>query len=273
MCHYCGYSEPLPDACPECGGALEYVGVGTQRVEEALHQRFPGVEVIRMDADTTTASRSHEKLLTRFRTEKVPILVGTQMVAKGLDFENVTLVGVVAADQTLYVDDLRAAERTFSLLTQVVGRAGRGSKSGRALIQTYTPDNEVIRCAARQDYDSFYEEEIQLRQLRSYPPFENMFVFTASGLEEDGVLRTCLRLRQELTRALDSGEYQSIPYRLLGPAPAAVVKVNERYRYRLTLGAQNQKKLRDLIAHLLRQAQRDKVNRGVSIFVDVDPLD
>jgi primosomal protein N' (replication factor Y) len=195
------------------------------------------------------------------------------MVAKGLDFENVTLVGVVAADQTLYVDDFRAAERSFSLLTQVVGRAGRGRKAGRALIQTYTPDNEVIQCAARQDYDSFYEEDIELRRLRGYPPFEDLFVFTASGLEEDGVLRTCLHMRQVLTQALNSGEYRNISYRLLGPAPAAVVKVNERYRYRLILSAHNEKKLRELIAYLLRQTQRDKANRGVSIFVDVNPMD
>jgi primosomal protein N' (replication factor Y) len=273
MCHYCGHSEPLPEACPQCGGLLNFVGAGTQKVESELKEQFPGMRVLRMDTDTVTATRTHETILTEFREKKIPVLVGTQMVAKGLDFENVTLVGVVAADQTLYVDDFRAAERTFSLLTQVVGRAGRGSKSGQALIQTYTPGNEVIQCAARQDYDSFYQEEIQLRRLRGYPPFETMFVFTASGLEEDGVLRTCLRLRQELTRALDSREYQSISYRILGPAPAAVVKVNERYRYRLMLSAQNQKKLRDLIAHLLRQAQQDKGNRGVSVFVDVDPLD
>jgi primosomal protein N' (replication factor Y) len=273
MCHYCGHSEPLPEACPACGGLLNFIGAGTQRVETELKERFPGMRVLRMDTDTVNATRTHETILTEFREKKIPVLVGTQMVAKGLDFENVTLVGVVAADQTLYVDDLRAAERTFSLLTQVVGRAGRGSKSGRALIQTYTPDNEVIRCAARQDYDSFYEEEIELRRTRGYPPFANLFVFTASGREEDGVLRTCLRLRQELTRTLDSPDYRSISYQLLGPAPATVVKVNERYRYRLILCAKNQKKLRDLIAHLLRQAQRDKVNRGTSVFVDVDPMD
>jgi primosomal protein N' (replication factor Y) len=273
MCHYCGHSEPLPEACPACGGLLNFIGAGTQRVETELKERFPGMRVLRMDTDTVNATRTHETILTEFREKKIPVLVGTQMVAKGLDFENVTLVGVVAADQTLYVDDLRAAERTFSLLTQVVGRAGRGSKSGRAIIQTYTPDNEVIRCAARQDYDSFYEEEIELRRTRGYPPFANLFVFTASGREEDGVLRTCLRLRQELTRTLDSPDYRSISYQLLGPAPATVVKVNERYRYRLILCAKNQKKLRDLIAHLLRQAQRDKVNRGTSVFVDVDPMD
>lgn len=272
MCHYCGHTEPLPDSCPECGGLLNFVGAGTQKVEEELAERFPSVKVLRMDADTVTATRSHETILTRFREKKIPILLGTQMVAKGLDFENVTLVGVIAADQSLYVEDFRAGERTFSLLTQVAGRAGRGGKRGRAVIQTYTPENEVIRCAARQDYDSFFDEEIGLRRAQGYPPFADMFTLTASGLEELAVLHTCLRLRQELTRALESESYRDVGFRLLGPAPAAVVRVNDRYRYRLTLSAKNDKRLRGLVAYLVRQAQKDKMNRGVSIFVDVNPM-
>lgn len=272
MCHYCGHSQPLPEACPECGGILNFVGAGTQKVEEELKTLFPSVPVLRMDADTVTATRSHETILTEFRRKKVPILVGTQMVAKGLDFPNVTLVGVIAADQSLYIGDFRAGERSFSLLTQVVGRAGRGTKRGHALIQTYTPHNDVIQYAAKQDYDSFYAEEIEIRRACGYPPFGDMMVITASGLEESAVLHTCLRLRQELTRALDGTRYQNIGYRLLGPAPAAVAKVNERYRYRLTLQAANQKPLRELIAYLIQQAQRDKMNRGVSLFVDVNPL-
>ena len=273
MCHYCGYSEPLPRECPQCGGLLSFVGAGTQKVEEALKARFPAVPVLRMDTDTVTATHSHEKILTQFREKKIPILVGTQMVAKGLDFENVTLVGVISADQSLYVDDFRAGERTFSLLTQVVGRAGRGEKLGRAMIQTYTPDNEIIRCAARQDYDGFYKEEIQLRRLRGYPPFGDIFMLSASGLEESAVLWACLRLRDALSAALNAPEYSRIGYRLLGPAPAAVARVNDRYRYRLVLYARNQKELRELIAHLLRQAQKDKNNRGVSLFADVNPMD
>ena len=185
-----------------------------------------------MDTDTVSAAHPHEELLERFRREKIPILVGTQMVAKGLDFENVTLVGVVAPDLSLYVDDFRAGERTFSLLTQVVGRAGRGEKQGRAVIQTYTPDNDVIQCAARQDYDGFYAAEIELRRLRDYPPFSDLTLITASGLEEGAVLRCCVRLRRALERALAG---RGGPGRLLGPAPAAVAKVNNRYRYRLTL--------------------------------------
>lgn len=270
MCHYCGFSQPMPDRCPACGGTLSFVGIGTQRVQTEVEELFPGREVLRMDADTISAANSHEKLLSRFQKENIPILVGTQMVAKGLDFENVTLVGVVAADQSLYVDDYRAGERTFSLITQVVGRAGRGGKQGRAVIQTYTPENDVIRFAARQDYDSFYEQEICLRQARGYPPFRDMLVFTASGAIESGVLRCCARLRQELDLQL---RQLGISFQLLGPAPASVAKVNNRYRYRLTLMCENTAAVRRLAAHLLRAAHQDKENRGVSVFADFNPYD
>ena len=269
MCHYCGHSEPLPRACPACGGDLNFIGVGTQRVQEELEETFPGMEVLRMDTDTVSAAHPHDELLERFRKKRVPVLVGTQMVAKGLDFENVTLVGAVAPDLGLYVDDFRAAERTFSLLTQVVGRAGRGEKTGRAIIQTYTPENDVIRFSARQDYDRFYETEIQMRRLRGYPPFRNVFVITASGVNEGAVLRCAVRFRQALERGLHALPEQ--PWQLLGPAPAAVAKVNDRYRYRLTLTAGNTHPLRALLAQLLRAAQQDKENRGVSVFADVDP--
>ncbi|MEG0755830.1 MAG: primosomal protein N', partial [Oscillospiraceae bacterium] len=273
MCHHCGHSERLPETCPQCGGSLEFHGTGTQKVQQELEELFPDVEVMRMDTDTVTATQSHDKLFTRFEQEKIPILVGTQMVAKGLDFENVTLVGVIAADLSLYVDDFRAAERTFSLLTQVVGRAGRGEKKGRAVIQTYTPDNEVIRFAASQDYDSFYDEEIHMRALRGCPPFQDVFVLTASGINEAAVLRACQRLRISLDTALAQPPYSESAPQLLGPAPAAVAKVNNRYRYRLTLSCKNTKEMRALIAHLIRSAQQDKVNKGVSIFADYNPMD
>ena len=273
MCHYCGHSQRLPDACPECGGELIFLGIGTQRVQEELEHLFPGVEVLRMDTDTVTATQSHETLLTRFEREKIPILVGTQMVAKGLDFENVTLVGVLAADLALYVDSFRASERTFSLLTQVVGRAGRGEKAGRAVIQTYTPDNEVIRCAAAQDYDSFYDEEIGMRRLMDMPPFRDLFLVTASGLNEAAVLRTCMRLRQALEHWLRQPPFAALEAKLLGPAPAAVAKVNNRYRYRLTLLCRNTKEVRALLSQLLCAASTDKDNKGVSVFADVNPYD
>ncbi len=268
MCHHCGHSQPLPAACPDCGGILNFIGTGTQRLQEELEELFPFCPVLRMDTDTISAAHPHEELLDRFQREKIPVLVGTQMVAKGLDFENVTLVGVVAPDLSLYVDDFRAGERTFSLLTQVVGRAGRGEKKGRAVIQTFTPDNDVIRCAARQDYDQFYKEEIALRQLRRYPPFADLTILTASGVEEGAVLRCCTRLRRSLEQVLPQipGQWQ-----LLGPAPAAVAKINNRYRYRLTLTGPVGKEARALLAHLLRAAYQDKENRGVSVYVDVNP--
>ena len=268
MCHHCGFSRALPPACPSCGGLLNFVGIGTQRVQEELQELFPWAEVMRMDTDTVSAAHPHEELLDRFRTERVPVLVGTQMVAKGLDFENVTLVGVIAPDLSLYVDDFRAGERTFSLLTQVVGRAGRGAKQGRAVIQTFTPRNDVILCAAQQDYDGFYQQEIELRRLRGDPPFAQHVVVTASGVDEGAVLRCCSRLRRRLL-----GELPKLPtpWQLLGPAPAAVAKVNNRYRYRLTLTGRPDKAFRSLLAELLRAAHRDKENKGVSVYADVDP--
>ena len=269
MCHHCGYSQPLPPACPACGGILNFIGVGTQRVQEELQELFPGAEVLRLDTDTVSAAHPHEEILEKFRKRKVPILVGTQMVAKGLDFENVTLVGVVSADLSLYADDFRAGERTFSLLTQVVGRAGRGEKKGRAVIQTYTPDNDVIRYASRQNYDRFYREEIVLRELRSYPPFTDFILLTASGLVEEDVLRCCTRLRRTLEPALNR---MREPWQLLGPAPAAVAKVNNRYRYRLTLAARNTRQVRALVSYAIRAAHQDKENRGVSVYGDLNPF-
>ena len=205
----------------------------------------------------------------KFRRERIPILLGTQMVAKGLDFENVTLVGAVSADQLLYTGGIYAGERAFSLLTQVAGRAGRGEKPGEAVIQTFTPDNDVIRFAACQDYDSFYEQEIQLRRARGCPPFRDMLVFTASGMSEAAVLRSCARLRRALESQLRS---MGRSFQLLGPAPAAVPTVNDRFRHRLTVWHKNDPLLRRLAAHLLRAASQDKENRGVSIYADFNPF-
>ena len=259
MCHYCGHSQPGFDACPTCGGIMKHVGTGTQRVEEELSALFPGVGILRMDADTT--SEGHEKLLRKFEKECVPILLGTQMVAKGLDFENVTLVGVLAADLSLYLENYRAAERTFSLLTQVVGRAGRGGKTGRAIIQTYTPDNDVIQCAARQDYDSFYDSEIRMRRLRRLPPFADLFTLTISGAEEGAVLRAAIGVRDVLRRRFGDGE-------VLGPAPAPVLKVNNRYRYRILLMGRNDKETRWEVGGLLRTFAGNSANRGLNIFAE-----
>ena len=271
MCHYCGHSEPAADTCPECGGWMKHVGVGTQKVEEELRELFPEAGILRMDADTTAGG--HEEILQTFERERVPILLGTQMVAKGLDFENVTLVGVLSADISLYVDNYRAAERTFSLLTQVVGRAGRGGKTGRAVIQTYTPGNDVIRCAARQNYDAFYESEIRMRRLRRYPPFADLFTVTVSGTEEGRVLRAAVSVRETLRQLCRRPELAAGEPEVLGPAPAPVVKVNNRFRYRCTLVGKNDKATREMLAWLQKDFAKDSANRGMNLFVDHNAAD
>ena len=271
MCHYCGHSEPAADTCPECGGWMKHVGAGTQKVEEELRELFPEAGILRIDADTTAGG--HEEILQTFERERVPILLGTQMVAKGLDFENVTLVGVLSADISLYVDNYRAAERTFSLLTQVVGRAGRGGKTGRAVIQTYTPGNDVIRCAARQDYDAFYESEIRMRRLRRYPPFADLFTVTVSGTEEGRVLRAAVSVRETLRQLCRRPELAAGEPEVLGPAPASVVKVNNRFRYRCTLVGKNDKATREMLAWLQKDFAKDSANRGMNLFVDHNAAD
>ena len=269
MCHYCGYSKRLDAACPDCGGQFCFVGAGTQLVEEELHTLFGDIPIMRMDTDTVTPAGSHERLLERFREEKIPILVGTQMVTKGLNFENVTLVGVLSADQSLYAGDYRAGERTFSLITQVVGRSGRGEKPGRAVIQTYTPGNETIRQAAEQDYEAFYHAELELRRLQGTPPFRDLLAVTASGMDEGQVVRTCRYVKQRLGQLLSDQPELT----LLGPTPLAVVRVNLRYRYRVNLSCRSSAAVRAAIAQVLTECGTDKRFRGVSVFGDNDPSD
>ena len=269
MCHYCGYSMRPDRLCPECAGELRYIGSGTQHVEQELKELFPDVPVLRMDTDTVTPAGSHEKLLDRFRSENIPIMVGTQMVTKGLNFENVTLVGVLCADQSLYSGDYRAGERTFSLITQVVGRSGRGEKPGRAVIQTYTPDNQTIRQAAAQDYDDFYASEIQLRQIQGVPPTRDLYCVTASGAELERVELTARYICEYLKTALSGAQ----DARVLGPAPLAVVRVNNRFRYRVTVSCTDGAAARKMIAAVVTECCRDPRFRGVSIFADHDPND
>lgn len=270
MCHYCGYSAPAPVRCPECGGPYKQIGVGTQKIQERLQESFGSESVLRMDADTISAINTHEKLLTRFREEKIPILLGTQMVAKGLNFENVTLVGVLDGDMSLYIGDYRAGENTFSMITQVIGRAGRGELGGRALIQTMTPENPVLRLAAQQDYDSFYNMEISLRELRGCPPFADQFCLTFHGREEERVARGALRFRNLLMSNLNTEYYADQQLRILGPAPAQIPRVNFIYRHRLTLLGKNTRVLRQLLSHLMREFHKDKENRGVGVYAEIN---
>ncbi len=266
MCHLCGHSEKAPANCPACGGAFRPVGAGTQKVMEELGELFPHVKALRMDTDTTSGKGAHAEILERFDKQRVPILVGTQMVTKGLDFENVSLVGVLAADAALYMDDFRAHERTFALITQVVGRAGRGDKPGRAVIQTFHPEHPVLLAAARQDYDEFYREEIQLRRLQGLPPFGSLTTLTLFGLQQDDVLRACLRVCGLLGKTNES-------FRVMGPAPAHVVRVNMQYRYTINLLGQDTAPERRLISNLLTVFAKDGRNRGVHIYADPNPYE
>ena len=270
MCHYCGYSQPTTSRCPECGAPLKTVGTGTQKVEQQLQSLFPGIQIDRMDADSVSAANTHEQILRHFRQERVPVLLGTQMVAKGLDMPDVTLVGVLDADLGLYTDSFRGAETTFNMLTQVVGRAGRGETEGQAMIQTLAPEHRVIALAAKQDYDSFYEMELQMRRVQQCPPFGDITVITFTGQEEARVLHGAVKFADSLRQCLNAPEYAQLQAGVLGPAPCAVPKINYHYRYRLTLRCKMNKQLRQLLAHLLRQFSQDRQNRGVTAFADVN---
>ena len=267
VCHYCGYSQKPSDECPECAGAIVPVGAGTQLIEEELHARLPGVEVLRMDTDTVKVAGSHNTLLERFERRNIPIMVGTQMVAKGLNLSRVTLVGVISADQALYTGDYRAAERTFSLLTQVIGRSGRGERLGRAVIQTYTPDNETILLAGQQDYERFYAAEIVLRKLLNNPPFSDIFAVTATGENEQAVLSACVAIRDMLMSAMKGREDAFV----LGPAPFYVVRVMRRFRYRVLLECTADRETRAVIADIVCHCNTNKAFKGVSVFADCNP--
>ncbi len=270
MCHYCGYSQPVPDRCPKCGGPIKTIGTGTQKVQQELAMLLPEMETIRMDADTVSAVNTHEKILDRFRKEKIPVLIGTQMVAKGLNLPDVTLVGVLDADLSLYTGGYRAGETTFNMLTQVVGRAGRGDAPGRAMIQTLVPEHQIIRLAARQDYDGFYALELGLRRVQNAPPFGDFTLITFIGEDEGAVMRGAVKMRDSIRTCLRQPEYAGEECTVLGPAPCPVPKINYHFRYRLTLHGKMTKNLRLLLAFLLRQFGRDGSNRGVSAFADIN---
>ena len=270
MCHYCGHSQRVTERCPKCGGPMKRVGTGTQKVQQELQSLFADIKIARMDADTVNAANTHEQILDTFKSENIPVLVGTQMVAKGLNLPNVTLVGVLDADLGLYTDNYRAAETTFNMLTQVVGRAGRGESEGRAIIQTLVPEHRVITLAAKQDYDSFYEMELKLRKIQQCPPFGDLVMITFTGQDEGRVLRGAAKFRDSLRSCMDRPEYRKEQCTALGPAPCPVPKINYNYRHRLTLRCSMSKALRELIAHLLRAFSQDRENRGVSAFIDIN---
>ncbi len=271
MCHYCGYSMPVPHVCPSCGEPyLRFAGHGTQKAEEELVKLFPEARILRMDADSMTRRSSYDKKLGDFAAGLYDIMIGTQMVAKGLDFPRVTLVGVLMADQALYSDDFRSYERAFSLLTQVVGRSGRGESRGRAIIQTVTPDNPVIDMAASQDYRKFYENEIILRKAMLYPPFADLCMVGFVGSVDEEVSRAADAFMRNLQYHTQR-EYSDVPIRALGPSPASVRKVSGRYRYKIILKCRNNARFRELMHLLLCESGSDPQSKEVTVYADLNP--
>lgn len=273
MCHYCGYSKPLDNVCPECGkNSIRYSGYGTQRIEDELERLFPDASVLRMDADTTSAKFSHQKLFDAFSRGDYDILIGTQMVAKGLDFPNVTLVGVVNADNSLYDESYLANERSFDLITQVVGRSGRRAEAGKAVIQTINPYNDVIEYASKQDYKSFFANEIQLRKLLTYPPFCDIY-FISFICEDENKAALCAKSFFENLVELNRTDYVNEKLIVLGPSPSKISKLKNNYRYGLTLKCKNSKSVRKMLNDILKNIGKIKEYKSVSVSVDLNPYE
>ena len=268
LCHYCGSQmDPPPQKCPTCGGKLQYRGFGTQKAEEELAKLFPEARILRMDQDSTAAKDAHEKLLAKFARHEYDIMVGTQMVAKGLDFEDVTLVGVLGIDSLLFAQGFRAYETVFSLVTQVVGRSGRAKDPGFAIIQTTDPNNPVLNLAAAQDYDAFFEQEIAYRKLGLYPPFCGLCVVGFAGPKEIEVARAAARFAALLGQ--QAAKQPDLPLRVLGPTPGNIEKINEAYRYKLTVKCRNDRRFRDLIRETLTLYEQEKLPGKATVVVDL----
>ena len=267
LCHYCGSQMEPPTVCPACGGKLQYRGFGTQKAEEELAKLFPDARVLRMDQDSTAAKDAHEKLLARFANHEYDIMVGTQMVAKGLDFEDVTLVGVLGIDSLLFAQGFRAYENVFSLITQVVGRSGRARDPGFAIIQTTDPDNPVLNLAAAQDYDAFFEQEIAYRKLGLYPPFCGLCVIGFAGAKEIEVARAAARFASLLGQ--QAAKQPDLPLRVLGPTPGSIEKINDTYRYKLTIKCRNGRRFRDLVRSTLERYEQEKLPSKATVAVDL----
>ena len=271
VCHYCGHMQEPVTVCPECGSdRVRYSGLGTQRAEQELMELFPDAAVLRMDTDTTMSRFAYEKKFQEFSEGKYAILIGTQMVAKGLDFPHVGLVGVLSADQSLYGDDFRCFESTFSLLTQVIGRAGRRDVPGRAVIQTYTPENYVIHLAAQQDYTGFYQMEIGARKMMKYPPFADLCLFGFVGMKEDLVREAAQRFLRLLKETVTSA-YPHLPVIALDPTPAVVSKAAGKFRYKILMKTVNTIPMRKMVGELLCRFQQAPENKTVTLFADINP--
>ena len=274
-CHYCGYEQELVSKCPECNSdKIRYFGTGTQKLEQEIHKQFPNASTIRMDVDTVTKKNSHENILNKFKNENINILIGTQMVVKGHHFPNVTLVGVIAADSSLNIDDYRANERTFQILTQVAGRAGREKLPGKVIIQTYNPDNFSIQCAKQQNYNKFYNTEILLREQLKYPPFCDIIVIGFSGISEaelqDIGKRTYIYLNQEIKELFDNGKLDKNNIKIFKPMPAPIDKIQNRFRYRIIIKAKMTEEINEILNKYLKKVYQ-KDTKSVRISIDVNP--
>lgn len=267
LCHYCGSQMEPPTVCPTCGGKLQYRGFGTQKAEEELAKLFPDARVLRMDQDSTAAKDAHEKLLAKFADHEYDIMVGTQMVAKGLDFEDVTLVGVLGIDSLLFAQGFRAYENVFSLITQVVGRSGRAKDPGFAIIQTTDPDNPVLNLAAAQDYDAFFQQEIAYRKLGLYPPFCGLCIIGFAGAKEIETARAAARFAALLGQ--QAAKQPDLPLRVLGPTPSSIEKINDTYRYKLTIKCRNDRRFRDLVRSALELYEQEKLPSKATVAVDL----
>jgi primosomal protein N' (replication factor Y) len=264
ICHHCNYKMDPPEVCPECNSAyVRYWGIGTEKVESEIHRLFPGARISRMDTDATHKRGTHEKVLTRFKEHKIDILVGTQMIAKGLDFPKVTLVGIISADTALNLPDFRSGERTFNLLTQVAGRAGRGDMGGRVIIQTYTPAHYAIQAAKNHDYDSFYAKEISFREELNLPPLCHMAVLTLRGRKDEGVLKAGERIKQKL---INNDKAKNVE--VLGPAPAPISRMKGMYRWNIFLKSAEADNITSLLKKTLGFRKREG---AVIISVDIEP--
>ncbi|MCC8042913.1 MAG: primosomal protein N' [Oscillospiraceae bacterium] len=270
MCHYCGFSEEMTGVCPKCGSArLRRTGMGTQKLEEELREFFPDARILRMDADTTYSRYAYDKRFTEFGEGKYDIMVGTQMIAKGLDFPNVTLVGVLNADKSLFSGDFRSYERTFSLIAQVVGRSGRGDKCGRALIQTLVPDHYVINLAAMQNYEAFYEQEAAMRKALLYPPFCDICVIGFSSPIEKNAMNGS-RVFAALIKESHGKTDKRIPLKMLGPSKCEIERINGKYRYRIILKCRNNSDFREFIGDVRKKAAAMRELSGVSVYIDIN---
>jgi primosomal protein N' (replication factor Y) len=265
-CHYCGYTESMVKKCPKCDSAhIRYFGSGTQKVEEELGRLFPGIRVIRMDMDTTAQKGAHEKLLTSFANEEADVLLGTQMIAKGLDFPKVSLVGMITADTMLHLPDFRSAERTFQLITQVAGRAGRHQIPGEVIVQTYTPEHYSIQLAVKQDYISFFNQEIKMRKLGKYPPFYRLCIIHFTHTEVPVLVKSLGKFAEELRLLLSSDSV------LMGPVPSTITKIKDRYRYHCMVKYRDEPKLNQYIKRALRHVEDMVQKNNIQVSIDIDP--